>query len=84
VYLDGGPCADSVPSTILDLTGTMPRLLRAGVIGVDALRKVVPVIDLPSSDQDVAEELSPADRRAAAAIAKAAEDSQPADPGPDA
>src|ERR1700689_4360156 len=26
VYLDGGPCADSVPSTILDLTGTMPRL----------------------------------------------------------
>jgi hypothetical protein len=42
------------------------------------------VIDLPSSDQDVAEELSPADRRAAAAIAKAAEDSQPADPGPDA
>ena len=84
VYLDGGPCADSVPSTILDLTGTMPRLLRAGVIGVDALRKIVPVIDLPSSDQDVAEELSPADRRAAAAIAKAAEDSQPADPGPDA
>jgi L-threonylcarbamoyladenylate synthase len=84
VYLDGGPCADSVPSTILDLTGTMPRLLRAGVIGVDALRKVVPVIDLPSSDQEVAEELSPADRRAAAAIAKAAEDSQPADPGPDA
>jgi L-threonylcarbamoyladenylate synthase len=84
VYLDGGPCADNVPSTILDLTGTMPRLLRVGVIGVDALRKVVPVIDLPSSDQDVAEELSPADRRAAAAIAKAAEDSQPADPGPDA
>src|SRR6202161_1731698 len=66
VYLDGGPCADSVPSTILDLTGTMPRLLRAGVIGVEALRKIVPVIDLPSSDQDVAEELSPADRRAAA------------------
>jgi L-threonylcarbamoyladenylate synthase len=84
VYLDGGPCADSVPSTILDLTGTMPRLLRAGVIGVDALRKIVPVIDLPASDQDVAEELSPADRRAAAAIAKAAEESQPADPGPDA
>ena len=48
VYLDGGPCADSVPSTILDLTGTMPRLLRAGVIGIDALRKVVPVIDLPA------------------------------------
>ena len=48
VYLDGGPCADSVPSTILDLTGTMPRLLRAGAISVDPLRKVVPVIDLPA------------------------------------
>jgi L-threonylcarbamoyladenylate synthase len=87
VYLDGGPCADSVPSTILDLTGTMPRLLRAGVIGIDALRKIVPVIDLPASAEAVAEELSPADRRAADAIAaaqetKAAVDSQPTDQGP--
>jgi L-threonylcarbamoyladenylate synthase len=48
VYLDGGQCADNVPSTILDLTGTMPRMLRAGVLGIDQLRKVVPVIDLPS------------------------------------
>jgi L-threonylcarbamoyladenylate synthase len=88
VYLDGGPCADSVPSTILDLTGTMPRLLRAGVIGIDALRKVVPVIDLPTPAQDIAEELSPADRRAAEAIAAAkpaeskADESQLTDPGP--
>jgi hypothetical protein len=91
VYLDGGPCADSVPSSILDLTGTMPRLLRAGVINIDALRKVVPVIDLPaSSPQAVAEELSPADRRAAESIAaaKAADEGKPADaeqltdPGP--
>lgn len=47
VYLNGGPCADSVPSTILDLTGTVPRLLRAGTINLDRLRKVVPVIDMP-------------------------------------
>jgi L-threonylcarbamoyladenylate synthase len=47
VYLDGGQCADNVPSTILDLTGTVPRMLRAGVLGIDQLRKVVPVIDLP-------------------------------------
>ena len=47
VYLDGGPCADNVPSTILDLTGTVPRMLRAGVVTTDQLRKVVPVIDLP-------------------------------------
>ena len=48
VYLDGGPCADNVPSTILDLTGTVPRMLRAGALSVDDLRKVVPVIDLPA------------------------------------
>jgi tRNA threonylcarbamoyl adenosine modification protein (Sua5/YciO/YrdC/YwlC family) len=44
VYLDGGPCADSVPSTILDLTGTIPTLLRAGAIPVDRLRTVASVI----------------------------------------
>ena len=44
VYLDGGPCADSVPSTILDLTGAVPKLLRAGAISVDRLRKVASVI----------------------------------------
>jgi tRNA threonylcarbamoyl adenosine modification protein (Sua5/YciO/YrdC/YwlC family) len=48
VYLDGGPCAGNVPSTILDLTGTVPRMLRAGVVNIDQLRKVVPVIDLPA------------------------------------
>jgi L-threonylcarbamoyladenylate synthase len=69
VYLDGGPCADNVPSTILDLTGTMPRVLRAGAISVDDLRKVVPVIDLPAAGSGP--ELSPADRRAAEAIAAA-------------
>src|ERR1700734_2385775 len=49
VYLDGGPCADNVPSTILDLTGTVPKMLRAGALSVDDLRKVVPVIDLPAA-----------------------------------
>ena len=49
VYLDGGPCADNVPSTILDLTGTVPRMLRAGALSAERLRKVVPVIDLPDA-----------------------------------
>ncbi len=73
VYLDGGPCADNVPSTILDLTGTVPRVLRAGALSADALRKVVPVIDLPE-DQGGEPGLSPADRRAAEAIAAAQAD----------
>jgi L-threonylcarbamoyladenylate synthase len=41
VYLDGGPCPGDVPSTIVDLTGPVPRLLRAGMISVKRLREVV-------------------------------------------
>ena len=44
VYLDGGPCLDNVPSTILDLTGSIPTLLRAGAIPVDRLRTVASVV----------------------------------------
>lgn len=40
VYLDGGPSGDPVPSTIVDVTGDAPRLLRAGAVGEDALREV--------------------------------------------
>ena len=36
VYLDGGPSATGVPSTILDATGTTPRILRAGGVSLDA------------------------------------------------
>lgn len=42
VYLDGGPCADSMASTIVDLTGDVPRLLRAGAISLERLRTVAP------------------------------------------
>jgi L-threonylcarbamoyladenylate synthase len=44
VYLDAGPSPDIVPSTILDLTGTIPRVLREGAISVDRLRKVASII----------------------------------------
>jgi L-threonylcarbamoyladenylate synthase len=40
VYLDGGPCIADVPSTIVDLTGGVPRLLRAGAVSVGRLREV--------------------------------------------
>jgi L-threonylcarbamoyladenylate synthase len=55
VYLDGGPCADNIPSTILDLTGTIPTLLRVGAIPVDRLRTVASVIadnELPTATAD--------------------------------
>jgi L-threonylcarbamoyladenylate synthase len=44
VYLDGGPCDGSAASTIVDITGASPRLLRAGVISIGRLREVAAVI----------------------------------------
>jgi L-threonylcarbamoyladenylate synthase len=44
VYLDGGPCLGDVASTIVDVTGPVPRLLRRGVITVERLRNVVALI----------------------------------------
>jgi L-threonylcarbamoyladenylate synthase len=44
VYLDGGPCGGGVASTIIDLTGSVPRLLRAGAISMDSLRQVAALV----------------------------------------
>ena len=40
VYLDGGPSGEPVPSTIVDVTGDVPRLLRAGAVTEELLREV--------------------------------------------
>lgn len=45
VYLEAGPCPDPVPSTIVDLTGDVPRVLREGAIPLEKLREVVPEIE---------------------------------------
>jgi tRNA threonylcarbamoyl adenosine modification protein (Sua5/YciO/YrdC/YwlC family) len=42
VYLDGGPAGASVPSTIVDLTGTEPRILREGVLTRAELAEYLP------------------------------------------
>lgn len=39
LYLDAGRCADNVPSTIVDLTGPVPRILRQGALPEDRLRE---------------------------------------------
>jgi tRNA threonylcarbamoyl adenosine modification protein (Sua5/YciO/YrdC/YwlC family) len=44
VYLDGGPCPGGVPSTIVDLTGSVPRLLRDGAVSLDRLREVAALV----------------------------------------
>ncbi len=39
VYLDGGPSLAAVSSTILDVTGITPRILRAGPIELETLHR---------------------------------------------
>jgi L-threonylcarbamoyladenylate synthase len=45
VYLDGGPTVDAVASTIVDLTGDHPVIVRDGAISIDRLREFVPDIE---------------------------------------
>jgi tRNA threonylcarbamoyl adenosine modification protein (Sua5/YciO/YrdC/YwlC family) len=42
VYLEAGPCPDPVPSTIVDVTGDVPRIVRPGAIPLEKLQDVVP------------------------------------------
>lgn len=44
VYLDGGRATTGIASTIVDVTGEVPKVLRAGAVDLDALREVVPDI----------------------------------------
>jgi tRNA threonylcarbamoyl adenosine modification protein (Sua5/YciO/YrdC/YwlC family) len=43
VYLDGGPSEQQAASTIVDLTGAHPRVLRQGPVTVEAIAKVLGV-----------------------------------------
>ena len=58
VYLDSGPCPGDVPSTIVDLTGSVPRLLRQGVISVERLREVIPLAVDDTADGEAGEDES--------------------------
>ncbi|MGY1608601.1 MULTISPECIES: L-threonylcarbamoyladenylate synthase [unclassified Geodermatophilus] len=42
VVLDGGPRTGSAASTIVDCTGSVPRVLRVGAVPVERLREVLP------------------------------------------
>jgi L-threonylcarbamoyladenylate synthase len=42
LVLDGGPCAHGIESSVVDVTGEQPVLLRPGAVGVAALRALVP------------------------------------------
>jgi L-threonylcarbamoyladenylate synthase len=46
VYLESGPTDDDVPSTIVDVTGATPRVLRVVAVPVDLLREVAPTVEV--------------------------------------
>ncbi|MDY6997815.1 MAG: L-threonylcarbamoyladenylate synthase [Actinomycetota bacterium] len=57
VYLDGGPAEQQAASTIVDLTGAHPRVLRQGPVTVDAIATVLGVeaaslVDEPAQTPD--------------------------------
>ncbi|HVU70295.1 MAG TPA: L-threonylcarbamoyladenylate synthase [Ktedonobacteraceae bacterium] len=56
LILDGGPCGVGVESTILDLSTEPPTLLRPGGVSLEALRAVLPEIDLPAQREARTEE----------------------------
>ncbi|MFJ6936666.1 L-threonylcarbamoyladenylate synthase [Streptomyces sp. NPDC101132] len=46
VYLDGGPTPGIQPSSIVDVTGKVPVLLREGALTAQQLREVVPDLEV--------------------------------------
>jgi L-threonylcarbamoyladenylate synthase len=73
VYLDGGEATGGQPSTIVDLTGDIPRVVRIGALTVAQLQAVVPEVaaeaDEPPADENPTDE-------------KPAEDEKPVDEKP--
>jgi L-threonylcarbamoyladenylate synthase len=59
LILDGGPCAVGVESTILDLCCAVPTILRPGGVSLEALRTLLPEVQLPSSHATIAPQKSP-------------------------
>jgi L-threonylcarbamoyladenylate synthase len=60
VFLDDGPATGGVPSTIVDLTGVIPKLLRAGAIPVEELN-AVSFVSTGSEPAEDAEDAGPSE-----------------------
>jgi L-threonylcarbamoyladenylate synthase len=58
LILDGGPCEVGVESTVLNLCSAVPTILRPGGVSLEALRAVLPEVQLPQQQslrQDTAQ-----------------------------
>jgi L-threonylcarbamoyladenylate synthase len=56
LVLDGGACDAGIESTVVDVRGAHPRVLRPGALGITALRAIAP--DIEASDEVLAEDAS--------------------------
>ena len=48
LILDSGPCTHGIPSTILDMTSSPARVLRAGALPVEEVQRFCPVAQEPA------------------------------------
>jgi len=48
LVLDAGPCDAGIESTVVDLRGARPRVLRPGALDLAALRRVLPDVEAPN------------------------------------
>ncbi|WP_345437815.1 L-threonylcarbamoyladenylate synthase [Actinoallomurus vinaceus] len=80
VYLDDGPSGEAMPSSIVDLTGAVPRLLRAGAISEERLREVCGVLlsDEDEPEPEPADESADDDLTSAAKSTESAQDDRSA------
>ncbi len=51
LVLDGGPCPLGLESSVLDLTGTRPRLLRPGAVTREALEEVLGPLEIAAAEE---------------------------------
>jgi L-threonylcarbamoyladenylate synthase len=50
LILDGGPTTVGIESTVVDVTGAVPRILRPGMIGREAIARVAGVAEMMAHD----------------------------------
>ncbi|WP_328326885.1 L-threonylcarbamoyladenylate synthase [Kribbella sp. NBC_00382] len=65
VYLDGGVATGGQPSTIVDLTGDVPHVVRIGALSVQQIRDVVPEATTDLEPDDKPADEKPADEKLA-------------------
>jgi len=54
--VDGGPCDVGVESTVIDMTGERPALLRPGGMPLERIEELIGLVDIPGHDEPSVDE----------------------------